>query len=942
MARPVGAAGALARYRFADAGRAHDLVRDLHLWDGGPADPAAEAVLDALARTADPDLALRQLHRLADSDEDVLVGLRRNASLRARLLAVLGASDTLGDHLVANPGEWRTLAAPNGYALRFDGATVARLRMAYRRSLLRIAAGDLTDALDVEQTMTALSTLADATLGAAFRLAGGEGTRLAVIAMGKCGGNELNYVSDVDVIFVTRTDDDLAGATRVAAKLMEICGQVAWPVDAALRPEGSRGPLVRTLASHLAYYKKWARTWEFQALLKARPAAGDVDLGHEWLAALQPLIWHAAERPEAVPDIRAMRQRILEAVPKAERDREIKRGPGGLRDIEFAVQLLQLVHGRGDETLRSPSTLDSLRALSHGGYVGRSAAESLDRAYRFLRTIEHRLQLQKLRRTHLVPADPDGQRWLAHALGYRAGGGRDAVEAFRADWLAVATEVRRLHAKLLYRPLLDAVARVPGDDLRLTPDAARHRLEALGFADPAGALRHLEALTGGVSRTAAIQRHLLPALLSEFADAPEPDRGLLAYRQVSEKLGATPWYLRLLRDEGPVALRLSRLLGISRYVTDLLARDPEALRLLADDAELVPRPGEVLREGFAAAAARHGEPSAAIVAVRALRRRELFRIACADLLGLVDVGAVGQALADVTDATLAAALAVTNRTGLPFTIIGMGRLGGYEVSYSSDADVLFVHDSPADGAAAAAHEVAEELRRLLAAPAPDPPLGVDADLRPEGRQGPLVRSLAAYQQYYGRWSHVWEAQALLRARYVAGDAALAGRFLELADEVRHPAGGLTPEQVTEIRRIKARVDSERLPRGADPALHAKLGRGGLADIEWTVQLLQLRYGYEQPGLRTTRTLPALEAARRAELVDGADALSLSTAWTLASRVRNALMLVRGRPADELPRHGPELAGVVRILRAPDAGAFVDDYLRTARRARQVFERLFGL
>src|SRR2546430_475524 len=281
MARPVGAAGALARYRFADAGRAQNLLRELHLWDGGPADPGAEAVLDALGRTADPDLALRQLHRLADGDQEVLVGLRRNASLRDRLLAVLGASDTLGDHLVANPGEWRTLAAPNGSPVRFDGATVPRLRMAYRRSLLRIAAGDLTDALDVEQTMTALSTLADATLGAAFRLAGGDGTRLAVIAMGKCGGNELNYVSDVDVIFVARADEDLSATTRVAAKLMEICGQVAWPVDAALRPEGSRGPLVRTLASHLAYYQQWARTWEFQALLKARPATGDLDLGQQ-------------------------------------------------------------------------------------------------------------------------------------------------------------------------------------------------------------------------------------------------------------------------------------------------------------------------------------------------------------------------------------------------------------------------------------------------------------------------------------------------------------------------------------------------------------------------------------------------------------------------------------------------------------------------------------
>src|SRR2546430_8259006 len=323
MSRPTTSTpGTFARYGFADAARAQDLIRDLKLAE---ADPTREAILDALARSADPDLALRQLHRLAESDWDGLrASLRLNPSLRDRLAAVLGASVDLGDHLVANPGEWRTLAAPNGYVLRYEGDTVARLRMAYRRSLLRIAAGDLTGALDVEQTMTALSALADATLRAALRLAGGEGTRLAVIAMGKCGGNELNYVSDVDVIFVAHTDEDLDTTTRIAARLMEICGQVAWPVDAALRPEGSHGPLVRTLASHLAYYQKWARTWEFQALLKARPAAGDLDLGRGWLSALQPLIWHAAERPEAVPDIRAVGQPIVQAGPQARRGREIQ------------------------------------------------------------------------------------------------------------------------------------------------------------------------------------------------------------------------------------------------------------------------------------------------------------------------------------------------------------------------------------------------------------------------------------------------------------------------------------------------------------------------------------------------------------------------------------------------------------------------------------------
>jgi glutamate-ammonia-ligase adenylyltransferase len=1003
----------LARYGFADNGsRAADLLGPggLGLWDADaqePAGPQATELIHALSRAADPNLALRQLHRMVETaarearrsnggpvqaqdgeiaespaTEAILIALGTDAGLRRRLVAVLGASSALGDHLVANHEQWRVLSTgktglpPNADGhLEFDDSmgagppSVPALRTAYRTALLRIVAADLTGGRGLEPTMAALSQLADETLGAAYRMAvaglpeSASEPRLAVVAMGKCGGNELNYVSDVDVIFVVAGDEDLSAGTTVAARLIEICGQVAWQVDAALRPEGNRGPLVRTLASHQAYYRRWARTWEFQALLKARPAAGDLRLGQEWIDDLAPLVWHAAERPEAVADVRDMRRKIIQNVPRAEVDREIKRGPGGLRDIEFAVQLLQLVHGRVDETLRDAGTLPALRALVAGGYVGREDGETLLRGYRFLRDVEHRLQLQNLRRTHTVPDDPKALRWLAAALGYRAVPGRAAVEAFHSDWVGHAAQVRRLHAKLLYQPLLEAVARVPAEALRMTPESAGRRLEILGFADPAGALRHLQALTGGVSRTAAIQRTLLPMLLQEFADAPEPDRGLLNYRHVSDKLGSTPWYLRLLRDGGPVARRLSRVLSLSRYATDLLIRDPEALRLLANDTELQPRSRDAVRDGFVAAADRHlrdgtTDPAPAIAAVRAMRRRELFRIACADILsqagdlapaGPLDVQRIGIALSDVTDATLAAALHVARRVhpgpaGLRFAVIGMGRLGSYEMSYPSDADVLFVYAPPAggpdDGAGPAARAIAEEMRRTLGAPAPDPPLGIDADLRPEGRQGPLARSLNAYAQYYARWSKVWESQALLRARFVCGDEDLGREFEHLADSMRYPAGGLTREQVVEIRRIKARVETERLPRGADPNTHTKLGRGGLADVEWAVQLVQLRHAYALPALRRTRTLEALAAEVEAKLIDKVDAAAMEAGWTLAAQVRNALTLVRGRPTDQLPRHGVELAGVVQLLGGGDPGEFVDRYLRLARRSRAAMERVF--
>jgi glutamate-ammonia-ligase adenylyltransferase len=276
----------------------------------------------------------------------------------------------------------------------------------------------------------------------------------------------------------------------------------------------------------------------------------------------------------------------------------------------------------------------------------------------------------------------------------------------------------------------------------------------------------------------------------------------------------------------------------------------------------------------------------------------------------------------------------------------MGRFGGHETGYGSDADVMFVHD-PVPGAdeqeaSRAAHTVAEDLRALLGRPAPDPPLLIDPGLRPEGKQGPLVRTLASYRAYYERWSVAWEAQALLRAEPVAGDRPLGARFTALADEFRYPAGGIPDDSVREIRRIKARVEAERMPRGVDPALHLKLGPGGLADVEWVVQLLQLRHAHAVPELRTTRTMTGLAAAARAGLVGEDDTAALAAAWRLAARIRDAVVLVRGRPSDVLPTRQDELAAVAAVLGyAPEAHQDLEqDWRRAARRARAVMERLF--
>jgi glutamate-ammonia-ligase adenylyltransferase len=984
----------LLRHGFIDASGAERLLESPELVPLRD-DPV---LLEALGATADPDLALGGLVRLLEAQptttdrRELLDTLIAAKPLRDRLLGVLGCSAALGDHLVRHAGDWHALVTYEPRDLHpgveeferglAEAGDPVALRVAYRRCLLSIAARDVCGTTDVVETAAELADLATATLRAALRLARAAAPeddalcRLAVIAMGKCGGHELNYVSDVDVIFVGEASEGadegkgLKAATRLASHMMRICSETTvegsiWPVDANLRPEGRNGPLVRSLSSHVAYYQRWAKTWEFQALLKARPVAGDLELGGQYVAALSPLVWQAAERENFVADVQKMRRRVVENIPVAEVERELKLGPGGLRDVEFAVQLLQLVHGRTDVSLRSGCTLDALRALAAGGYVGRVDAVQLDDAYRFLRSMEHRLQLFRLRRTHLVPESEADLRRLGRSLGLRS----DPITELTREWKRHTSVVRRLHEKLFYRPLLDAVAQLASGEVRLSPEAARERLVALGYADPAAALRHLEALASGVTRKAAIQRTLLPVLLGWFADSADPDAGLLNFRKVSDALGKTPWYLRLLRDEGAAAENLARVLSAGRLAPDLLMRAPEAVALLGDGGGdgggLAPRGRVQLEQEILAAVGRAESAEQGVTAARGVRRRELFRTAAADIVGSygtetrsaeADRGAlvdrVGQTVSDLTAATLAGTLRAVVREGwgdtLPtrFAIIGVGRFGGHELGYGSDADVLFVHE-PREGvdeqeAAEAANRVVAEMRRLLQVPSADPALLIDADLRPEGRNGPLVRTLKSYEAYYRRWSQTWESQALLRAEPVAGDEELGRRFVELIDPLRYPRGGLGDDAVREIRRLKARMESERLPRGADPKLHTKLGPGGLSDVEWTVQLMQMRHGAEEASLRTPRTREALAAARGLGLVSEEDASTLDEAWVLATRVRNAVMLVRGRAGDTFPTESRELAAVGRYLGygPGHVGDMLDAYRRTARRARGVMESLF--
>lgn len=955
-------------------------------------DQAHVDLLWSLSRAADPDAALLALVRLAENPDagwnELNAALLAERPLRGRLFGVLGASLALGDHLIAQPQSWKLLRGNVTLpthdqlcatftecveeALADPGSAMVRLRTLYRDQLLVLAGLDLAATVEDEPvvpfTVVAahLSDLADAALAAALRVAEttvcGDKTppRLAVIAMGKCGARELNYVSDVDVIFVAEHADTVT--TRVAGEMMRLASDAFFQVDAGLRPEGRSGELVRTVESHVAYYQRWAKTWEFQALLKARAAVGDAELGQRYLAALMPMVWVACEREDFVVEVQAMRRRVEQLVPAEVRGREIKLGSGGLRDVEFAVQLLQLVHGRGDESLHVASTVDALAALGQGGYIGREDAANLTASYEFLRLLEHRLQLQRLKRTHLLPEpdDEEAVRWLARAAHVRPDGRHDAAGVLREELRHQNLRVSQLHAKLFYQPLLESIGPAGLEMAQgMTSEAAERQLAALGYEGPQSALKHMSALVNLSGRRGRVQSVLLPRLLNWMSYTPDPDGGLLAYRRLSEALSGESWYLATLRDKPAVARRLMHVLGTSAYVPDLLMRAPRVIQDYGDGPggpRLLEADPAAVARALVASAARYSDPVRAIAGARTLRRRELARVASADLLGMLEVVDVCKALTSVWVAVLQAAMDAMIRANLPrdggkapatIAVIGMGRLGGAELGYGSDADVMFVCE-PAPGvedsvAVRWATTVAEQVRTLLGTPSVDPPLEVDANLRPEGRNGPLVRTLASYAAYYEQWAQPWEIQALLRAHAVAGDAELGQRFLLMADKTRYPPHGVSSDAMREIRRIKARVESERLPRGADPNTHTKLGRGGLADIEWTVQLLQLRHAHEIPALHTTSTLECLDAIAEAELVPADEVELLRQAWLTATRARNALVLVRGKPTDQLPGPGRQLNAVAVAAGWPtdEGGEFLDNYLRVTRRAKAVVRKVFG-
>ncbi|MEX0953405.1 MAG: bifunctional [glutamine synthetase] adenylyltransferase/[glutamine synthetase]-adenylyl-L-tyrosine phosphorylase [Nitriliruptoraceae bacterium] len=981
------------RARLAQAGLDPDRVLD-DLTSSGLLDDEdqADRLLALLSEAAEPNDAADVLVRLA-RDPARLGPVLDDQAWLTRVVAVAGASRPLGELIARYDDALESLhtldvvdrdaveRACKAAVLESDDLDrqAAGLAAVRRAATADIAARDLTGTATLDEVGAELSRLAEGVLTgtlagirARFAAEHRSDVRVAVIGMGKLGGHELNYVSDIDVIFVHEPiddqDDHASQHVRgVLTRLLELLnasttmGRV-YEIDPTLRPEGTSGALSRTVDSYVAYWERWARTWEFQAMLKARPVAGDLDLGRQLMERAEPFVWPERLESGVVAEIREMKSRI-ESKPEVVRhgERQIKLGPGGIRDIEFAVQLLQLVHGRADRSLRCTGTLPTLEALVANGYVDEDDAEPFAAAYRLLRTVEHRLQLAHERRTHTVPEDPARQEWLARSLGYRAGPDGPAREAMLRELSTTQARVRELHAKLFYRPLLEAYAvvpaetgevSVPGQVTAMGDEAARERLEALGFRDGQAALRHVRGLTGGLSRRSRTVRAVLPAMLQVLQDTPDPDAGLASFRELVESANAAEKLMTWLRDNPASVELVGRVLGTSVVAGELLVGQPRGIEWLRDDTlRDTPRTREELVR--MALARMHWQDTTA--ALRRLKRSELLRLVLRDLSGGVTVGVVGEELSALADACLVGALhaelasrvealglAGPQDLGLRFAIIGMGKLGGRELNYASDLDVLFVHEVVEGADEEQSNRLALEIagnvmRSLSTITAEGSAFDIDADLRPEGRNGALSRTLTSYRAYWERWAEPWEHQALLRARRVAGDDDLGRRFVEEAATFAYP----TEDTAGPMRRMKARIEKERIPRRVPAERHLKLGPGGLSDVEWTVQMLQQRH-HDVPVVRTPSTMAAIDALQDADLMRHADADWLRDGHRFASQVRNRLYLLRHRDVDVLPTSSTALEVLARSLGYPrgDWQQLEEDWRRHSRHVRRVCEQLF--
>lgn len=837
---------------------------------------------------------------------------------------------------------------------------------------------------DVDVTSRELSDLAEVLIDAALREAlawadarfgaprteAGERCPVVVIGMGKLGGRELNAGSDVDLLLFYETDEGQAGSdttlheyfTRVAQRFTATLDEptehgVVWRVDLRLRPEGSRGPLVNALAAAERYYETWGRTWERAALLRARPVAGDAAFGERLLSALAPFVWRREVRPQIADEMHGLivRARTELGVDPA---RDLKHGPGGIREAEFFVQSLQLVWGGRDPDLRVTNTLEALARLRAGGFVTDREAREIETGYLALRRLEHRVQVATGLQTHSVPTDPSLLERIARSLGF------DDAAALEADLARVRSEIGECMGSLLVAggaPQRDEAAALTRLFAALDADDEPAVLEALrapgsrfvAGVDPAVA-PHLVALARRPdaplgARTRDEQPELATTLLDAIADAADPEQASRLLAAFFARFSTPTVYVRAFAADPRAVRRATGVFGASAFLGQEVVQHPElADRLLfGHGAPTAESAASAVREELRALGDEAPDVEAFVGALRRAKRNVTMEVGLADLAGELDMRACTLALSALADASVEQATryalaerGVADAAGL--TVIAMGKLGGLEIGYGSDLDLIFVYADEEDVERMA--RVAQRVLRILGAPHGEGHgYELDTRLRPSGNQGLLVVSLSAFEQYQASRAHDWERQALVKARFCGGDAALGDKVAAIAHVAAYERGAPPAEDVHRLRmRMQTELSGERPGR-----YDVKLGRGGLVDVEFTAQWLQMKHGHDA-RVRTTETEIALGALEACGYLDRDLAAPLLDGWRTLRRIEQRARVHHGTSAPLLEEGAPGLAVLARRLgmrdgpRGSAADALLAHYVAVTTEVRAAYLAVLGL
>jgi glutamate-ammonia-ligase adenylyltransferase len=877
-----------------------------------------------------------------------------------------------------------------------DPSALGRLLRGYKElEYLRIGCRDLAGLADLREVMQELSDLAAASIQAAldfhfdrliFKHGGppglGDRTGFVVIGLGKIGGGELNFSSDVDLMFLRRAEEgytlgpESISVTRFYESLAQsITSSVSevtedgfvFRVDLRLRPEGEKGELVPSVTNALNYYLQWGRTWERAALMKAVPVAGDLALGRSFLKALEPFVYRKHLDYTTLEDMREMKLRIEKKL-RRKPGINIKLGQGGIREIEFFVQALQLINGGRNPVVRSPSTLKSLDLFRETRLLDKETTDQLQEAYLFFRNTEHRIQINHQLQTHDLPRTVQDQEELAARMGYR----ENALQAFLADLEKRRRLVEELFSSLFYSSSEEIVQQCSSKVralLNVLPDesAATQLLVEYGLEDPSESYHLLkDLLTPSDTRAfsekgSRLLEHLGPLFLEELLMVPEPAKALVALDRYIRSLHGGPGYFSTLLENPPTARFLVRLLGESRFFAELLIRHPQTIdSLIGRWTVQHPKEKEPLEKELADRLAYCEDFESELDVLRIFKNEQILRIGVSHLTGEINSPTARWLITELAEVCLGTAVRVAVQEmgrkfghcdffdSLPFVILGMGKLGGMEMTYLSDVDVIFIYDEPSESCGGfSIHEwftrLTHRIISILNVPTSEGTVfAIDTRLRPSGQMGPLVSSLSSFREYHRTTSKLWEKQALIKARPVYGPPRLTEEVSAIVRDCVLRTD-ISAADLREIDRLRRRMESE-LAMEDKHHVDLKTGHGGLVDVEFFVQAKILTHAKNRPEVLHPNTLEALASLRAAGLIDEGSFQTMNSGYRFLTNLEDRLRIMEHRSVDRMPLEGDKLRGLASRLgyREGEEELLVRDYHDTTDSIRATYASFFGL